>query len=243
MREYTVLHLFSGIGGAALGFQEAKAEYKGLLGTFETLAGVDCDPEACQDFENLTGAPAVQMDLFSRDDYIAFHGKVPPDDWVEVVPRDILEATGQVYPDVVFLSQPFQFECGRDMGYPRWRGGNPMRFNEYQKLAERTANRGPDDTAEKRFTNFAFGLAGETGEVIDCLKKHLFHGHPLDREKLKIELGDLLWYIATTATTAGIPLNEIAVANIEKLKARYPEGFSEERSRQREEGEDNGLFL
>jgi len=45
-----------------------------------------------------------------------------------------------------------------------------MQFNEYQQLAERTANRGPEDTAERRFTNFAFGLAGETGEVIDCLK-------------------------------------------------------------------------
>jgi NTP pyrophosphatase (non-canonical NTP hydrolase) len=110
-----------------------------------------------------------------------------------------------------------------------------MQFNEYQQLAERTANRGPEDTAERMFTNFAFGLAGETGEVIDCLKKHLFHGHPLDREKLKIELGDLLWYIATTATTADISLYEIASANIAKLKARYPEGFSEERSIHRED--------
>lgn len=104
-----------------------------------------------------------------------------------------------------------------------------MQFNEYQQLAERTARKA-NDTAEKRFINFAFGLAGETGEVIDCLKKHLFHGHQLDREKLKTELGDLLWYIATTATTAGISMDDIAVTNIEKLKARYPDGFSEERS-------------
>lgn len=110
-----------------------------------------------------------------------------------------------------------------------------MKFNEYQELAERTANRGPEDTAEKRFTNFAFGLAGETGEVIDCLKKHLFHGHPLDREKLKIELGDVMWYIATTATTAGIFLDDIAVGNIEKLRSRYPEGFSKENSINRKE--------
>ncbi len=107
-----------------------------------------------------------------------------------------------------------------------------MQFNEYQQLAERTASVQKDK--RERFTNFAFGLAGETGEVIDCLKKHLFHGHPLDREKLKIELGDLLWYVATTATTAGIPLDNIATANIEKLKDRYPDGFSEERSINRE---------
>lgn len=113
-----------------------------------------------------------------------------------------------------------------------------MKFNEYQEAAERTANRGPENTAEGRFTNFAFGLAGETGEVIDCLKKHLFHGHPLDREKLKIELGDLLWYIATTATTAGIFLDDIAVGNIEKLRSRYPEGFSKENSINRERKEE-----
>ncbi len=106
MLEYTVLHLFSGIGGAALGFQEAKAEYKGLLGSFRTLAGIDCDPEACRDFEAITGAPAVEMDLFSRSDHITFHGKQPPGEWVEVMPQDIVEATNGEYPDVIFLSPP-----------------------------------------------------------------------------------------------------------------------------------------
>ena len=106
MRQYTVLHLFSGIGGAALGFQQARQEYKGMVGQFQTLAGIDCDPEACQDFQALTGAPAVQMDLFSRDDYISFHGQEPPEDWQEATPSDLFEATGRVYPDVVFLSPP-----------------------------------------------------------------------------------------------------------------------------------------
>lgn len=106
MREYTVLHLFSGIGGAALGFQEAKAEYKGLLGSFRTLAGIDCDSEACRDFKAITGAPAVEMDLFSRSDYVAFHGKQPPGEWVEVTPLDILDATNGEYPDLIFLSPP-----------------------------------------------------------------------------------------------------------------------------------------
>jgi NTP pyrophosphatase (non-canonical NTP hydrolase) len=111
-----------------------------------------------------------------------------------------------------------------------------MSFNKYQQLAEKTAARGPSDTTEQRFINFGFGLMGETGEVVDCLKKILFHGHDLEdnREKLKHELGDCLWYIATIATTAGISLDEVAKANIEKLKARYPEGFSEERSINRE---------
>jgi len=61
-REFTVLHLFSGIGGAALGFQQSVAEYKGIVGRFRTLAGIDVDPEACADFEALTGVPAVQTE-------------------------------------------------------------------------------------------------------------------------------------------------------------------------------------
>ncbi|MCL6557400.1 MAG: hypothetical protein K6U74_01115 [Firmicutes bacterium] len=61
MIEYTVLHLFSGIGGAALGFQQAVEEYRGMVGRFRTLAGIDCDPEACEDFRALTGAPAAVM--------------------------------------------------------------------------------------------------------------------------------------------------------------------------------------
>jgi len=106
VKTYKVLHLFAGIGGAAAGFQEARQEYRGMAGQFRTLAGIDCDPEACQDFEALTGASAVQMDLFSRDDYIAFHGQEPPEEWKEVAPLEILESTRGEHPDVVFLSPP-----------------------------------------------------------------------------------------------------------------------------------------
>lgn len=105
-QEFTVLHLFSGIGGAALGFQQAAQEYRGMVGRFRTLAGIDCDPEACRDFEALTGVPAVEMDLFTRDDYVAFHGHEPPDGWTEVTSVDLLAATGGEHPDVVFLSPP-----------------------------------------------------------------------------------------------------------------------------------------
>ena len=109
-----------------------------------------------------------------------------------------------------------------------------MNFNQYQELAERTA-RATTDTRE-RLTNFSLGLVGETGEVVDCIKKILYHGHDLEmnRDKLMIELGDLLWYTATLANTAGITMQEIAEANIAKLRKRYPEGFDPERSRNRE---------
>ena len=103
---YGVLRLFCGIGGAAIGMQEAEEQYRGARGNFITLAGIDCDTEACADFEALTGAPAVQMDLFSREDYIAFHGHEPPDTWREAVPEDLRQATGGIAPDVIFTSPP-----------------------------------------------------------------------------------------------------------------------------------------
>lgn len=103
---FSVLHLFSGIGGAALGMQNAETEYRGIRGNFITLAGIDCDKEACRDFEMLTGAPAVQMDLFSREDYVAFHGHEPPPGWREATPEDLRRATGGIAPDVIFTSPP-----------------------------------------------------------------------------------------------------------------------------------------
>lgn len=81
---------------------------------------------------------------------------------------------------------------------------------------------------------YSLGLAGEAGETVDLLKKYLGHGHELDRLKVQKELGDVLWYLAAIATVLGIDLDHVAHVNVEKLKARYPEGFSHEASRNRE---------
>ncbi|MDT8901853.1 nucleoside triphosphate pyrophosphohydrolase family protein [Anaeroselena agilis] len=108
-------------------------------------------------------------------------------------------------------------------------------MDDYQQLAERTAG---NKTEHTRLTNFGMGLAGEAGETIDYLKKVVFHGHQLDKDKLQKELGDCLWYIATLATTAGLSLSDVAAANIEKLRARYPEGFDPARSINRIRDED-----
>lgn len=78
--------------------------------------------------------------------------------------------------------------------------------------------------------NYGLGIAGEVGEVADLVKKSLFHGHKIDQESIKKELGDVLWYMAQLARLAGITLEDVAVANIEKLKERYPDGFSVEAS-------------
>lgn len=181
-------------------------------------------------------------------------------------------------------------------------------FNEYQELASRTANK-----HEYEQINYAMGLAGESGELIDGYKKILFHSHPIDKNYIKKEAGDVLWYssqliriyqitfqldvfeqlkkidddlekvrkegdvekvvrvsclILSKAVGdlsgivdelsnvsgfysaraikgniskvlkslyflikfAGLTIEEVAEANIEKLKARYPEGFDVEKS-------------
>jgi NTP pyrophosphatase (non-canonical NTP hydrolase) len=103
-----------------------------------------------------------------------------------------------------------------------------MELNQYQKYALVTANKDLDERG--RIANGALGLAGEAGEAADLVKKHLFHDHPLDKDKLRSELGDVLWYVATLADAVGLELDDIASQNVEKLRARYPEGFSAERS-------------
>lgn len=103
-----------------------------------------------------------------------------------------------------------------------------MEINEYQKLALTTLNK--ELKNDQILLNSLMGLCGESGEAIDLLKKHLCHGHPLDKEKLILELGDVAWYLAEASFALGISLEEVLTKNIEKLKKRYPEGFSKENS-------------
>lgn len=106
-----------------------------------------------------------------------------------------------------------------------------MNIKKYQEAVLRTVNNKLDD--KEKIKNFCFGLGGETGEVLDLFKKHLYHGHELNIEKLKYELGDILWYIANISNIYDINLEDIFIMNIEKLNKRYPKGFDKERSRNR----------
>lgn len=103
-----------------------------------------------------------------------------------------------------------------------------LTLDHYQTLANRT-NTGSD------LTILALGIAGEAGEVADEIKKVYGQGHVLDPQKMADELGDVLWYIAAMAQELGVSLEAIARMNVEKLRKRYPDGFSEERSRNRGE--------
>lgn len=122
-----------------------------------------------------------------------------------------------------------------------------MTGNEYQQYAMRTN----DGKATERLEAFVsddrvdiggilngcLGLAGESGEFLDMIKKWIFHGKPLDEEHAKKEVGDVCWYIAMICHSFGWNLDEIMRMNIDKLKARYPEGFSTELSNHRKDGD------
>ena len=110
-----------------------------------------------------------------------------------------------------------------------------MTPNDYQQAALRTA---PGDLPpEKLLLNGLIGLNGEAGEAIDILKKHLFQGHELNTAHMAKELGDVAWYIAISADAIGYDLETILQMNVDKLKARYPDGFDPERSMHRKEGD------
>lgn len=100
---------------------------------------------------------------------------------------------------------------------------------EYQWLASRTLIDAPDFaiTDEQVMIVWnAIGLAGEAGEVCEMVKKGIFHQHGLDRDKMHKELGDVLWYVAALCTKFGFDMGDVMVANIEKLKERYPNGYN-----------------
>lgn len=108
-----------------------------------------------------------------------------------------------------------------------------MNATEYQKLAARTLIDGPGrDIPDEQIMAVwnALGLAGEVGEVVEVVKKYVFHGHALDLVMLQKELGDVLWYVAGMCTVLGLDMSTVMQANINKLMSRYPEGFSSENS-------------
>lgn len=121
-----------------------------------------------------------------------------------------------------------------------------MTGNEYQRLAMRTNDGESTNRLIKACSapckvgdiiNASLGLSGEVGELNDMVKKAVFHGHPIDTNHVRKELGDIMWYVALMCEGFGFDLDEVIELNIAKLKARYPEGFDTERSLHRQEGD------
>lgn len=124
------------------------------------------------------------------------------------VKREIFEATYvENKPGVVFSDEVFTPD-------------------HYQEACLRTA--GSDNGDRLLYT--ALGIAGEAGEYIDMIKKSVFHHHALDHAKIGEELGDLCWYIAVAASVNQHSLSNVMRNNIDKLRERYPGGFSTEKS-------------
>src|ERR1700733_13079589 len=99
-----------------------------------------------------------------------------------------------------------------------------MDFSGYQREALRTdrvPGRGADDATSLIVP--MLGLAGETGQLLSEYKKHLRDGeaHRLFKERVSEELGDLLWYVANVASKFGLALDEVASANLIKVKGRW----------------------
>ena len=130
-----------------------------------------------------------------------------------------------------------------------------MTGNEYKNLAMRTNDKmGTVRVAEKidesfsseRITenvdfggilNACLGLSGEVGETNDMIKKWIFHDSELDIEHLKKEIGDVMWSVALLCHSFGFDLDEILEMHIDKLKARYPDGFNTYDANHRKDGD------
>lgn len=106
-----------------------------------------------------------------------------------------------------------------------------MDASEYQRAAMRTKN--TYESPHDQIRCAIFGLVGEIGEVSEPLKKLFWQGTPPDFAKIREEIGDVAWYLALLCDGLGFDLGEVMAENIEKLRARYPEGFTAERSQNR----------
>lgn len=104
--EITHFGVFSGSGIGAAGMQQAQPEIPGLRGRMVCLGGIDVDPAGAADFQRFTGVRCTVRDLFSRNQYIAFHGHQPPEGWAEALPADMRAAAGGRRPNILFLSAP-----------------------------------------------------------------------------------------------------------------------------------------
>lgn len=100
-----------------------------------------------------------------------------------------------------------------------------MNLKDYQEFAALGIL--PATLEREPIIGFALGLAGETGEVVDDIKKKYFHGRNIDVQHTLEELGDVMWYVANVANQMGASLEEILDANAEKLRKRYPDMYGQ----------------
>lgn len=103
-----------------------------------------------------------------------------------------------------------------------------MEIQEFQEKSVRTLN--TNLLPRESISNMCMGISGEAGEVIDHIKKNFYQGHELDKDHMKEELGDLMFYIVNLATMLDIEMVDVLQGNVDKLLKRYPNGFDENKS-------------
>ena len=103
---YKAYHFFCCVGGSAKGWRRGTARVGNLQAVWRNIGGCDVDARAVHFFERNAGCKGTVIDLFSREQYQAFHGHEPPAGWREATPDDIRASAGWEYPDAVFLSPP-----------------------------------------------------------------------------------------------------------------------------------------
>lgn len=106
--------------------------------------------------------------------------------------------------------------------------------NEYQQMAARTINQ--ELNTVQKVQHARDGITSENGEIAGLFQK-TYQGHMLDASHLRSEVGDLLWFVAELCTAMNWRMADVMRMNIEKLKKRYPDGFDEEKSKHRAEGD------
>ena len=112
-----------------------------------------------------------------------------------------------------------------------------LRFESNTEIFQREARRSLRDDLpyEAMCSNMCMGLAGEIGEVIDIMKKHIYQGKVLDITDVIEEVGDVLWYIANFCNVNNITMDECMESNIKKLRKRFPNGFTIKDANQRKD--------
>ena len=112
---------------------------------------------------------------------------------------------------------------------------------DFVRLADRMGELDREGANIERLTTAGVGLAAESGEFLEIVKKMVFQGKPWNadnREHLIIELGDVMWYVAQACMALDVSFDDVVRGNVRKLEKRYPGGsFSVEKSEVRAKGD------
>ena len=112
---------------------------------------------------------------------------------------------------------------------------------DFKSLVDRLGELDREGANIERLTTASVGLAAESGEFLEIVKKMVFQGKPWNsdnREHLIIELGDVMWYVAQACMALDISFDDVVRGNVKKLEKRYPGGsFSVDKSENRQKGD------